>query len=624
MITSEKNQTISFEEIIGNLEIFYALLGGFLKEAGGVFHVAIPGESTSNLRTERYTSSAFCNKIQATDEGHEFCLQSDFQLIEEAAKLQKPVSAPCHAGAVLVAAPIVVAGTVIATIVWGQGRYELGEVGEFLARRIYETADRLDIPADELLVLKSQLKPLSSTDIDDIKSRLGQIANFVAGIGEQRLQLNEALDKLTKIEEESVTIQSIIEVLGSPANISSFWSKLEEVLQRICTAIGASCGVLLASEGPDDEIFRVRSVAGLKRYPEPDQTYDNSDVLIQSIINKSGHVVIAYENAIGSRLCNDIMLASSQGTCTKIGLIRFQLDNNKGKKAVLAFFVNRHDDTLKSLPIDDELPILERVAPQIANAYQNWQLFEQQEELARERGRWLRMVGHELITPLSALTVNSDRLIRYYEIWDNERITKQLKAIQNISVWAIRLFHNFDWTVRTKSVTGGNLNKRWVGLKGILIGCAIDVQGLAADKGVKVHVDEDIDDTWEIRVDYMTFQMAIGNIIDNAVKYCANNTEVRISVSLHEHMVSISVLNQGIPIKVDEIRKIFDEYYRTETAKRKVAVGTGIGLSVAQDIMRLHDGEILVESVPIDSRFWLHEVRFSIRLPRWAFHRRAL
>jgi len=90
----------------------------------------------------------------------------------------------------------------------------------------------------------------------------------------------------------------------------------------------------------------------------------------------------------------------------------------------------------------------------------------------------------------------------------------------------------------------------------------------------------------------------ISNILDNAINYSLENTQVDIAVAGKEKgPVSISITDRGIGIPEQNIPKIFQEYFRSNNAAKKHENGTGLGLSISRRIADIHKAEIEVESV---------------------------
>jgi signal transduction histidine kinase len=149
----------------------------------------------------------------------------------------------------------------------------------------------------------------------------------------------------------------------------------------------------------------------------------------------------------------------------------------------------------------------------------------------------------------------------------------------------------------------------------LLIACAIDVQGTAAYKGIRVHVEEALTDRLpRIPIDKKRITQVIVNLLDNAVKYADRNTEVRITGREADGSVFIQISNYGIPLDGRYVEKVFDRGFRTQEARQKAPGGTGIGLPVSRDIARLHGGDLFVEPSVYDPGIRKHRVTFTLRL----------
>jgi len=102
----------------------------------------------------------------------------------------------------------------------------------------------------------------------------------------------------------------------------------------------------------------------------------------------------------------------------------------------------------------------------------------------------------------------------------------------------------------------------------------------------------------KIYVDEMHFQNVIFNLMDNAVKY--RNQEKPLSIYLKtwndDKRLYLSIRDTGMGIKKDNLKKIFDKFYRVHTGNRHDAKGFGLGLAYVKKIVMLHKGEIRVES----------------------------
>ena len=101
-----------------------------------------------------------------------------------------------------------------------------------------------------------------------------------------------------------------------------------------------------------------------------------------------------------------------------------------------------------------------------------------------------------------------------------------------------------------------------------------------------------------VMIDKELFRVAISNLMTNALKYSPDDKPVWVTLEENEDAISISVKDQGLGIPPPEQEKIFSKFYRCDDAATQAASGHGLGLSITQEIVRLHHGSIRVESPP--------------------------
>ncbi len=102
----------------------------------------------------------------------------------------------------------------------------------------------------------------------------------------------------------------------------------------------------------------------------------------------------------------------------------------------------------------------------------------------------------------------------------------------------------------------------------------------------------------QITGDRELMEYACYNLLTNAVKYSPQRTEVTVTARKDDGHIRIAVKDQGIGMDQKEVKQIFQKFYRTKKAEESGEAGTGIGLSIVQQIVEQHGGQIEVTSQP--------------------------
>lgn len=103
-------------------------------------------------------------------------------------------------------------------------------------------------------------------------------------------------------------------------------------------------------------------------------------------------------------------------------------------------------------------------------------------------------------------------------------------------------------------------------------------------------------DNITVNADRDKISSVISNLISNAVKYSPKGRLINIRCKLNDHMIVISVKDEGMGIKPEDLTHIFDRYYRVETNNTRHISGFGIGLYLSAEIIQRHGGDIWAES----------------------------
>ncbi len=108
----------------------------------------------------------------------------------------------------------------------------------------------------------------------------------------------------------------------------------------------------------------------------------------------------------------------------------------------------------------------------------------------------------------------------------------------------------------------------------------------------KLHNDDEI----LVQGDLGLLELALTNVLKNALKYSNENKHITITLEKSKEAVTVSVRDRGIGIKEDDLIRIFDRFYTVDKAHSRKLGGAGLGLSIVKMVMEKHDAKIKVNS----------------------------
>jgi signal transduction histidine kinase len=94
----------------------------------------------------------------------------------------------------------------------------------------------------------------------------------------------------------------------------------------------------------------------------------------------------------------------------------------------------------------------------------------------------------------------------------------------------------------------------------------------------------------------LSLKRCLTNLLENAARYGEGN--IAVTLDKDEQSIRITIHNEGEPIAEEELKKVFDPFYRVEHSRNRESGGTGLGLSIARNIVHAHGGELLLENAP--------------------------
>ena len=231
-----------------------------------------------------------------------------------------------------------------------------------------------------------------------------------------------------------------------------------------------------------------------------------------------------------------------------------------------------------------------------AATYQHFFVRRQLRRSESEKSRYQQAIhwaAHEMRTPLTAIQGSSE-IMTNYSLPEAKR--KQLsEMINSESKRLARLIQTF-LDVERLAEGQMELKRETFEASDVIDTCMRRVEPLASRKQIGMSLDTPIEGT--LTGDRELMEYAFYNLLTNAVKYSPGETRVSIFAERKVDDLRISVRDQGIGMDSKEIKNIFKKFYRTQRAEQSGEVGTGIGLSIVEQIVTHHGGRMEVTSEP--------------------------
>lgn len=210
---------------------------------------------------------------------------------------------------------------------------------------------------------------------------------------------------------------------------------------------------------------------------------------------------------------------------------------------------------------------------------------EEQENL---RKRLTTDISHELRTPLTSIQTHLEAMID--GIWEPD--TERLNSVNEEVIRLTNLVNQLQNLAKFDSEKS-KLNLAKVNVKNLIMNVVYNNQGKALEKNINIECDLESIDSY---LDKDKISQVIVNLLSNAIRYTNNGGKIFISSYKENNNLKIQFKDNGIGIPKENIKYIFERFYRVDESRSKNTGGIGVGLTIVKSIIDLHQGTIEVRS----------------------------
>lgn len=267
-----------------------------------------------------------------------------------------------------------------------------------------------------------------------------------------------------------------------------------------------------------------------------------------------------------------------------------QKESNKRLKELVEERTSQLEDALSELR--NEINVKIQAENELIEAKNNLiKSLEIEREYSQLKSRFVSMISHEYRTPLTVILSSTYILEYFFDNKDREKFIQNINKIQ-LSVQSMtRLLED----VMKIGKSEGELSK----VKYRKFDVIVSIEEVISE----IKFIEKINHNYEliskykdliVNLDEKLFMYIICNLINNASKYSEKDTFVRIKVDVQNHNLKISISDEGIGIPKDDLKHLFDPFFRSENVG--AIEGTGLGLHLTKKYVEALSGEINVDS----------------------------
>lgn len=234
----------------------------------------------------------------------------------------------------------------------------------------------------------------------------------------------------------------------------------------------------------------------------------------------------------------------------------------------------------------------ERLEHSVAQRTEQLNLALRNEQALREQHQRLgTLISHEFRNPLGIIQ-SQIALLKQTRPLNEALLDKRLQIMQGATQRLARMFDRWTQDDRLTGALQG-LARRTLPLAAWVQELVEDNRHYQTHHRLTVQLDPRAQ---TIYADEELLELALFNLIDNACKYSTPGQEVRIETRIRPGATGLAVVDQGIGISTDDQQHIFQQYFRV--SRENSTPGLGLGLTLVQRIVELHDGHIELHSVP--------------------------
>lgn len=217
-----------------------------------------------------------------------------------------------------------------------------------------------------------------------------------------------------------------------------------------------------------------------------------------------------------------------------------------------------------------------------------------------DQKKFIANVSHDFRSPLTSMKGYLEAMVD--GTIPPELHEKYLNIVKNETERLTKLTNNL-LTLNNLNIKGMNLDVSDFDINKTIRDSIATFEGVCKNKHISINLLLTGESLY-VNADMGKIQQVIYNLVDNAIKFSKPDSSIKIETSLKNETVFVSVKDTGIGIPKDNLKQIFDRFYKTDLSRGKDKKGTGLGLSIVKEIINAHHENInVISTVDVGTEF---------------------
>ncbi|OGO00408.1 MAG: hypothetical protein A2Y58_05915 [Chloroflexi bacterium RBG_13_51_52] len=405
---------------------------------------------------------------------------------------------------------------------------------------------------------------------------------------EKQLLVFENRQLMDELERHNRITNTLLSVSQAVAQTLDLQKIIDSALEKVAECIGVEASFVYLR---DKDHFKLKGYHGLSTQTVKDmpEEVSNNTGIFSNLIEQSGPIIIEDLKKTNEP---DLGFLNNVGYRSFAGVPLAILGENIGVLGIATDF--------NQIFSPNNVDLLTGIGREIAIAVRNAQLYEEASsvkalrELDAMRTAFLANVSHELRTPLAVIKGSANSLLQPDVIFDEQTRRDFLVSIDKDADTLTRLVDDLLMISRLEA-NALEVKKKPSKLIDVISAIKDRLDNLTVKHHMHIDIAEEIP---TVNIDEGRIGEVLTNLVENAVKFSEDNTNIYIKAINKNKEVLISVADEGIGIPLELHQRIFERFFQGDGRKAGRRKGTGLGLAICQGIVEAHGGEIWVESTP--------------------------